>query len=197
MKSVQLVWAHPRVDSMTAHVVDAVRDELSRLDVAVAELDLYRAGFDPVLLPSDEPDWENLDKTYSDETMRLADDLRTRDTIIFVFPIWWFSIPAMLKGYIDRVWNYGIAYGNRRRLPIKTHRWIGLAGEPESAFNKRGLGEAMMRHLNVGISGYCGAEDSEVVCLYDVLGGATDDIVAHHAALIEQARNVVRQLAVK
>ena len=37
--------------------------------------------------------------------------LRQADAIVFQFPIWWFSFPAILKGWVDRVFAYGLAYG--------------------------------------------------------------------------------------
>ncbi|WP_433850272.1 NAD(P)H oxidoreductase [Brucella pseudogrignonensis] len=195
MNNVQLIWAHPREDSLTARVAIAVREELSASGITVSELDLYRMEFDPSLQQVDEPDWNDIDKTYSEEVETLAAQLKAQDAVIFVFPVWWFSVPAILKGYIDRVWNHGIFYGGGRRLPFEKARWIALAGEPESSFTKRGLEKTMAHHLNVGIAGLCGAKDSHVEYLYDALGEEADDIAQHHATLIEQARQVARDLA--
>lgn len=194
MKNVQLIWAHPRQDSFTGQVVAAVKAELAAADVAVTELDLYRMGFDASLQPVDEPDWQNIDKKYSDEVEHLAAQLKNQEAVIFVFPVWWFSVPAILKGYIDRVWNNGIAYGGGRRLPFNKARWIAVAGESEAAFTKRGLEQSMAHQLNVGIGGLCGVTDSQVEFLYNALGENIEDLPTHHAALIEQARGVVRQL---
>ncbi|WP_429985636.1 NAD(P)H-dependent oxidoreductase [Lysinibacillus pakistanensis] len=41
------------------------------------------------------------------------------DNIVFVFPVWWHSIPAMLKGYIDQVFNYWFAYRSNKLSLIK------------------------------------------------------------------------------
>lgn len=194
MKNLMLVWAHPREDSLTARVAAAVKSELNAADVTVTELDLYRMGFDPSMQAVDEPDWHDIDKKYSDEVEALAAQLKHQDGVIFIFPVWWFSVPAILKGYIDRVWNNGIAYGGGRRLPFNTARWIAVTGETEAAFTKRGLDKSMTHQLNVGIGGLCGATDSQVEYLYDALGEGAADIPAHHNALIEQARNVVRGL---
>lgn len=114
--------------------------------------------------------------------------------MIFVFPVWWFSVPAILAGYIDRVWNNGIAHGGGRRLPFNTVRWIAIAGESEAAFTKRGLEKSMEHQLNIGIGGLCGATDSQVEFLYNALGENIDDLLAHHDVLTEQARGAVRQL---
>ncbi|MGB3068611.1 MAG: NAD(P)H oxidoreductase [Ottowia sp.] len=188
MQHVQLIWAHPRNDSLTARVAEAVKTELTQRGWSVDELDLHRAGFDPVLQPVDEPDFSNPDKTYSAEVMRLSADLTGKAAAFIVFPVWWFSTPAILKGYIDRVWNHGIFYGGGRKLPFDSVRWIALAGEAEASFTKRGLDKSMTHTLNVGIAGFCGANDSQVEILYDTLGEDVKDLPAHHEVLIEQAR---------
>lgn len=189
MKQVQLIWAHPRTDSLTAKVAQAIAEELSLRGWGVNELDLYRSGFDPVLQSVDEPDWTNPNKTYSTEVMELSAELASADAAFIVFPIWWYSTPAILKGYIDRVWNHGIFYGSGRKLPFDSLRWIALAGEPEASLAKRGLDKSMSHLLNVGIAGFCGARDSQVHILYDTLGEEAKDLTTHHMELILQARS--------
>jgi len=125
---------------------------------------------------------------------RLAEDLRRQDAVVFVFPTWWFSLPPMLEGYIGRVWNHGIAYGQGRRLPFEVVRWIAVTGESEKTFTKRGLDKSMAHRLNVGIAAFCGASDSMVEFLYDTLGEEVDDLASHHEELIAQARKVIRDL---
>lgn len=86
-------------------------------------------------------------------------------------------MPAMLKGYIDRVWNNGFAYGSRK-LHHKHALWIGLAAAPEDHFQKRNYDQMMVHYLNVGISSYVGIDDSRVEFLYETL--------AQNSAHIEQ-----------
>lgn len=190
MKKVSLIWAHPRNDSLTSKISSAVQEVLLEHEYAVNELDLYRLNFNPVLHEIDEPDWNNIDKVYSDDVTKYAENLQRSEALFIVFPIWWYSMPAILKGYIDRVWNYGITYGESRHLPCKTIRWIALAGEPQESFEKRGLDKSMIHNLNVGIAGFCGAPDSKVTILYDTLGEATDNIVDHHNDLIKITKDM-------
>ncbi len=104
---IYLVWAHPRHDSLTAHIADAIHQRAMERKIQVTELDLYRRNFNPVMTPEDEPDWKNMDKRYSPEVHLLYSELLEHDTLVVVFPLWWYSFPAMLKGYIDRVWIMG------------------------------------------------------------------------------------------
>ncbi|VCV57696.1 hypothetical protein BANRA_03378 [Escherichia coli] len=64
---IYLVWAHPRHDSLTAHIADAIHQRAMERKIQVTELDLYRRNFNPVMTPEDEPDWKNMDKRYSPE----------------------------------------------------------------------------------------------------------------------------------
>lgn len=121
-----------------------------------------------VLGVDDEPHWEDPDWSYTAEVEGLADRVKAADLVLVVFPVWWYSLPAMAKGYIDRVWNYRLLYGEGRRISAAM-RWVGLVGWPEHALAKRGFDEMMVRHLNSGIAGFCGVEDTRVHLLFDSL----------------------------
>jgi putative NADPH-quinone reductase len=60
---------------------------------------------------ADEPDWNDREREYSAEVWAHMQRIDAADTMIVVFPIWWFGLPAILKGWVDRVWNCGFAYG--------------------------------------------------------------------------------------
>ncbi|MGC6744074.1 NAD(P)H oxidoreductase [Escherichia coli] len=113
--------------------------------IQVTELDLYRRNFNPVMTPEDEPDWKNMDKRYSPEVHQLYSELLEHDTLVVVFPLWWYSFPAMLKGYIDRVWNNGLAYGDGHKLPFNKVRWVALVGGDKRIICPDGLGKKYKR----------------------------------------------------
>ncbi|WP_186079845.1 NAD(P)H oxidoreductase [Burkholderia gladioli] len=193
---IRIIWAHPRHDSLTGRVVNAISAEARQLGIEVDELDLYRSGFDPVLKSADEPDFKNPHKQYSEEVIRMAASLSGSDAAIIVFPVWWYSLPAMLKGYIDRVWNYGLLYGNGKRLPFAAIRWVALVGGARKRFEGEGKDRYMKSLLDDGIAIYCGVKDSTVTFLYNTLAYEenTADLGVHHDDLIEEARTVVREL---
>lgn len=194
-KRATVIWAHPRTDSLTATITSDVIEELTAQGFEVDEIDLHREGFDPLVREADEPDFITVDKQYTPEVMELAARTKAADALVFVFPVWWYSVPAIMKGYIDRVWNFGLFYGEGRRSGIAAARWIGLAGESAEAFRKREYDDMIARSLNVGIAGLCGVGDSRVVLLHDTLGDGIDDLDAHYAALRTQARAVAEELA--
>jgi putative NADPH-quinone reductase len=207
-----VVVAHHRADSLTAHIADVAAERLEAAGYRVDLLDLRAEGFDPRMTVADQPDWGDRDKRYSDEVHRHMDRILAADLVIPVFPVYWFSVPALLKGWIDRVWNYGIAYGRSKpRLAGKRMLWIGLAGADESDGVAPMMQEVLDRQLSDGISYYCGMAESAVAILYgsegepqqtDEYGGLvigeelTDEQrAAHYAAFDRNAAEVVDKFA--
>lgn len=139
---IEVIWAHPRAQSLAATIAGDAVETLGQGGADVDVLDLCGSGFAPVLREPDEPDGGDLDKRYSDEVMGQAERMRGCDAVVFVFPAWSYSFPAIMKGFIDRVWNNGLFYGGGRRSGLEAVRWIGLAGEAPEAFAKRGYDTA-------------------------------------------------------
>lgn len=104
-----VVYCHPRAGSFTAAVRDVV---LSKLEAAGAEtrlVDVYAEGFDPVLSAMEHEGYE----TCPDNIVPVAEHvghLRWCDTLIFIYPTWWYGLPAALKGWLDRVFLPDVAF---------------------------------------------------------------------------------------
>ncbi|MEM9708153.1 MAG: NAD(P)H-dependent oxidoreductase [Pseudomonadota bacterium] len=104
-----LIYCHPRPESFTAAIRDLVAEKLDAAGAEVRILDLYRRGFDPVLTAAELETYEN----EAINTAPVAEDvahLRWCDTLIFVYPTWWYGLPALLKGWLDRVLVPGVAF---------------------------------------------------------------------------------------
>ncbi len=104
-----VIWCHPQLESFSAAVLATVREKLEEAGVEYRVRDLYRSNFSPVLSQ------EELD-CYLDETKNCkpvaqdVEDVQWADTLIFVYPTWWYGLPAMLKGWLDRVLLPGVAF---------------------------------------------------------------------------------------
>ena len=134
--NVLIVLAHPRRDSLAGQVADAVASSLAEAGHRPEIADLYREGFDPVLMPPDEPDWDTEDKVYSEAVTREMARVNRNQAIVLVFPIWWWSFPAMMKGWIDRVWNKDYAYGSKT-LDHRRALAIGLSASDAEGYASR------------------------------------------------------------
>jgi NAD(P)H dehydrogenase (quinone) len=101
-----IVLAHPSEQSLSRHFAQAAFDELKEAGYEVDLLDLCKIGFDPVLSRSERA------RYYSDTPDQPAHvaELSNANVLLFIFPTWWFGMPAVLKGWVDRVFAPGIAF---------------------------------------------------------------------------------------
>jgi putative NADPH-quinone reductase len=114
---VLVIYAHPVEESFVSALHQCTVKTLRAAGHEVDDCDLYREGFSPVLTPDER-------RAYHDVTANCAiapehvERLRRCEGLVLVFPTWWYGMPAMLKGYIDRVWLPGVAFsleGGRTR----------------------------------------------------------------------------------
>jgi putative NADPH-quinone reductase len=104
-----VVYCHPRSGSFTAAVRDLV---LAKLDAAKAEVrltDLYARNFTPTLSAEEHEGYLKCPENCRPVEDDVA-DLRWCDTLIFVYPTWWYGLPAVLKGWLDRVFLPDVAF---------------------------------------------------------------------------------------
>lgn len=188
---VHLVHAHPEEDSFVAAMRDVMIHRFSAAGASVTLSDLYAMKFDPVMSADDfgerrDPDHVTyaLEQRHGYETRTLAPDILAEidkviaaDVLAFTFPLFWFSVPAMLKGWIERVLISGPFYGGRR-----IYANGGLAGKRAlAAFSLGGrphmfgpdavhgeLETGMMRHFFQGTLGYVGLDVLEPFVAYHV-----------------------------
>jgi len=104
-----IVVCHPVEDSFTFALARAYTGELEKLGHTVQIYDLYRMGFNPVLA-AHELVAPSAGHPADADVRRAQDDIRAADTLTVIYPLWWLSMPAMLKGYIDRTFARGFAY---------------------------------------------------------------------------------------
>lgn len=120
---IQVVHSHPLTDSYNHALFQTIVGSLQPRHQVIAT-DLYREGFAPAMSEAERRSYYG--GHYAEEAVaRLIGELRRADGIIFCFPHWWFSMPAMLKGYFDRVWAPGTAFthdlAGGRIKPLLTH----------------------------------------------------------------------------
>lgn len=104
-----VVYAHPRPESFTAAIRDLVVERLEASGAELRVLDLWAEGFDPVM--SHDELGNHFDESRNQQGLEAhVDHLRWCDTLIFVYPTWWYGMPAILKGWLDRVFLPGVAF---------------------------------------------------------------------------------------
>lgn len=166
---VLIVHSHPERRSFNGALTDVAVETLTGAGHLVEVADLYAEGFDPAEGPAHYPDradpavfatlteqrraWESgaIPPGIRSEIERLE----RADLVIFQYPLWWHAQPAILKGWIDRVFMYGGLYtggmrydrgyfrGRRALCSVTT-------GSPRAAFSRYGRG-GQMEHLMLGM----------------------------------------------
>lgn len=96
-----VIYAHPREDSFAAAVRDVVLARLEASGVEVRLRDLYGEAFVPALSAQEHRVYEDPAQNQHHVARDVA-DLRWCDTLVFVYPTWWYGLPAILKGWLDR-----------------------------------------------------------------------------------------------
>jgi len=119
-----IVLAHPEPQSFNAHLAELARDTLTKRGWSVSTTDLYGTGFDPCekaehyknqlddlrFDAQSEQRHASANKTLPAEVQAEIDRLDQADLLILQYPMWWHLPPAILKGWLDRVFAYGEVY---------------------------------------------------------------------------------------
>ena len=157
-----VVVAHPRLESFNMNVMRTYVDALERRGHEVTIRDLYRIGFNPVATPDD--------LNAMKEGMSVPEDIRVEqehvrwaDVIAFVYPVWWISLPAILKGYVDRVFLFGFSYGYtpdgvRGLLTDKKAVVFTSSGSKADHFEESGKLQAVNTTIQLGTMEFCGLD---------------------------------------
>lgn len=123
-----IVHAHPEPRSFSSALKEAARETLSRQEHEVQLSDLYAMGFNPVASADDFLEPANpeycvyaLEQRHAVQHHSLSPDIQAEldkllwcDLLILNFPLYWCSTPAIMKGWIDRVFVSGLVYGGKR-----------------------------------------------------------------------------------
>lgn len=159
-----IIYAHPNGESLNGKFKDALQGYLLQKGNEVIVRDLYELQFDPVLSLQD---MEGQRKGQVEDDVRLEQELISwAEHITFIHPIWWTGMPAVMKGYIDRVFSYGFAYRydqgiQKGLLKGKQAVIINTHGKSHDEYREIGMDRALRLTSDKGIYNYCGFEISQ------------------------------------
>lgn len=122
MTRVLVIFAHPCAESFSAALKAVVVERLAARGWEVDLCDLYAEGFDPVLSAAERRGYQDF-ATNTVPVQGHVDRLRAAEALVFVYPVWNFGFPAILKGYLDRVFLPGVSFRLEQGLvaPALTH----------------------------------------------------------------------------
>ena len=192
MKKILLIQAHPSGDSLCQAMADAFEAGVRETPSALRRMDLHRLDFDPILHHGNrgvqplEPD-----------LAQAQQDIAWADHLVFVYPNWWGSMPALLKGFFDRVLLPGFAYKYRPKSSLWDKLLSGRTAQLLVTMDTPGWyyrwlwhrpGHNQMRHT---ILGFCGIRTTRISEFAPVYHAS----VVQRARWLEQARRLGRATA--
>lgn len=174
------IYAHPEPKSFNAALKDAALAALQEKGHEVKLSDLYAMRFNPVLTASDFPEQKNreffnafLEAIQASKTGAFAPDIKEEmekvkwaDIIIFQFPLYFTAMPAIMKGWIDRVLAPGFGFNPRTKsaydtglLKGRSAMLVATAGSPRAAYSEGGAHGDLNKHL-----------ESVTHCVFEFMG---------------------------
>ncbi|SNR58097.1 NAD(P)H-dependent oxidoreductase [Flavobacterium sp. ov086] len=147
--NILIVYSHPSKKSYTFQVLERLKSILGKQNWNIEVSDLYQMNFQSDM-SEEEYEREGFAKTdlpISKDVLAEQEKIEKADSIIFLYPVWWSDCPAKLKGWFDRVYSVGYAYGqNETSKEMKTIP-VGLAictaGHPNEFLEEIEMAQSM------------------------------------------------------
>lgn len=155
-----IIYSHPNPASFNHAILETTVQTLEAQGHNVVVRDLYQLNFDPVLKGDDFVSFQS-GQTPPD-IKKEQQYITNADVITFIYPIWWTGLPALIKGYVDRVFSYGYAYaygedGNiERLLQGKKGFMITTHGTPKEVYDAIGMTDSLKQTSDTGIFEFVG-----------------------------------------
>lgn len=190
--NVLLVYAHPNPESFNAALARAIQDEVISNGGQIKVKDLYTMKFDPVMSMAD------FQGIYSGnppaDVKQEQADVEWADLVIMLAPVWWYSVPAMIKGYIDRVFTAGFAYkatstGLLGLLKGKKGLFITTSGASRQDAEMGGMLTVLKKSL-VGVFAFSGFEEKQHFNFFSVPTASDEE----RRQMLIEARNLVKSI---
>lgn len=154
MKNILIILGHPDKESLCGKLADFYEKGAESSDAEVLRINLGDLKFDPIL-------WNGYAKVQKLEPdlVRAQRDIKWADHLVFVYPNWWGSFPALMKGFFERVFLPGFAYKYKGPITVgllkkKTARFIITMGEPLLLY--KFSGRLAEKTLKKSILRFCG-----------------------------------------
>jgi NAD(P)H dehydrogenase (quinone) len=180
-----IVVSHPSPTALTHAVAAQIERAIAAASPAnsVEIADLSEEGFDPRFSRSDIAAFNVVGPLGDDARAEQLRIERATD-LVLVYPVYWWSMPGLLKGWIDRVFTNGWAYDEgadgkvEKKLSWLRVHLVAIAAAPSEMYVRRGYAQAMTTQIDQGIFDYCGAPllSSDMLSIPDA--GTTEEILA-------------------
>lgn len=166
-----VVFAHPKHDSFNHIILDTAVKVLENCGHEVRVKDLYEEKMNTIL------DVDDFQAIYAgkipSDILKEQSHIAWAERLVFIYPLWWWDRPAILKGWIDRFWSFGFAYTSEKDVPqglLKHEKALVIvtAGTSEEDFKKQNMLDSLHRPMIDGTLRFCGIQDVTLKTFYQV-----------------------------
>lgn len=193
---IAVIVAHPRRRSFTVSMAEAFAATARIAGAEVTVRDLYRLRFDPRLRAEEMPD--HLGATVRPDVTRERHAIADAEVFAFFYPLWFNATPAMMKGYIDRVFGMDFGYtarhhgGNQPLLGGRKMVTFTSSGAPQDWVERSGAWAAMQKHFDEHFAAMTGMEIIGHHNFGSAGGAMRKDVIdQHRAEVTRRARRIV------
>lgn len=195
--NILIVYAHPSKKSYTFQVLERLKSVLGNENWNIEVSDLYALDFASDMSEA-EYEREGFAKTQlpiPDDVLAEQEKIEKSDCIIFLYPVWWSDCPAKLKGWFDRVYSVGYAYGqNETSRKMKTIPYglvICTAGHPNDFLNEIEIAQSMEKIMLEDRLGKRFTQKEMII-----LGGTLEleNVMAEHFELINKIPEKIKTI---
>jgi len=194
--NILIVYSHPSEKSYTFQILQKLKNEINKQNWNLQISDLYAMNFQSDM-SAEEYEREGFAKTnlpISADVLAEHEKIEKADCIIFLYPVWWSDCPAKLKGWFDRVYSVGYAYGqnetSKKMKTIPLGLVICTAGHPNEFLEEINMAQSMQ---TIMLDDRLGKrfENKEMV----ILGGTLEleKVMAKHFIQIEDVVKRIKQ----
>ena len=191
---VAIVVSHPNQESLTWSVCEAFQRGVENAagNVEFDILDLYADKFSPEFQKCD-LEFLAMQRELEPQIIEYQQRIDAADALVVVTPIYWWSLPAMLKGFFDRVFTPGWAYdvvdgGTSASLADRPALILALGATDAEAYDRHGYEKSFKTQIEYGIFSYCGIKSAKTEVFFSVIdkefGGVDPEVHLERAANI-------------
>jgi NAD(P)H dehydrogenase (quinone) len=115
MTNTLIIYAHPETKGHCSAILEEVTANLKQKSADFEVIDLYKIKYDPIL--HEEELYTSENHNVSKENKIFQEKISAAEHLIFIYPVWWADMPAILKGFFDRILTSGFAYKYVNGMP--------------------------------------------------------------------------------
>lgn len=107
-----IIFCHPNGEATThsGRILRTITEILRKKQKQYEVVDLYTSGFNPLLSKEEYERIRARERFVEEDVKAMQNKISSATTLIFIYPVWWYGTPALLKGFLDRVFTSGFAY---------------------------------------------------------------------------------------